>query len=107
MLSEHPDPDLDERQDPVLVLGDESNHVERPAPAPVVTIPVRLVAAGPEPVATPRMVRVRVLANYRVMHEGKAFIGGETLSIPAEKAEKWLQFGFVEPAKVSQKKKAI
>jgi hypothetical protein len=35
--------------------------------------------------------------------EGKAYIGGETLCVPAETAERWLKFRFVE--KVSRGKK--
>jgi hypothetical protein len=41
-------------------------------------------------------VKVRVCDRYRVVWEGKAFIGGETLSVPAETAERWLKFRFVE-----------
>jgi hypothetical protein len=44
--------------------------------------------------ATP--VKVRVLANYRVCHEGKAYVGGETLEIPRDEAhEIWIQSGWV------------
>jgi hypothetical protein len=48
-------------------------------------------------------VKVRVCDRYRVVHEGKAFIGGETLCVPAETADRWLKFRFVE--KVSRGKK--
>jgi hypothetical protein len=48
-------------------------------------------------------VNVRVCDRYRVVWEGKAFIGGETLCVPAETAERWLKFRFVE--KVSRGKK--
>jgi hypothetical protein len=48
-------------------------------------------------------VTVRVCDRYRVVWDGKAFIGGETLSVPAETAERWLKFRFVE--KVSRGKK--
>src|SRR5271163_3532663 len=41
-------------------------------------------------------VKVRVCDRYRVVWEGKAFIGGETLCVPAETAERWLKFRFVE-----------
>ena len=41
-------------------------------------------------------IKVRVLGNYRVVHEGKAFIGGEVLEIPDDKEHQvWLQAGFV------------
>jgi len=104
MLSEYHDSDLDERREPVLFPGDESNRVERPAPAPVVTIPVRLVAAAPEPVAaTPRMVRVRVLANYRVLHDRKPYVGGDVLSVPEDKANQWIKARIVEPIKTRRK----
>jgi hypothetical protein len=48
-------------------------------------------------------VKVRVVNRYRVVWEGKAYIGGETLCVPAETAERWLKFRFVE--KVSRGKK--
>jgi hypothetical protein len=41
-------------------------------------------------------VKVRVVNRYRVVWDGKAYIGGETLSVPAETAERWLKFRFVE-----------
>jgi hypothetical protein len=41
-------------------------------------------------------IRVRVVGNYRVVHEGKAYIGGEVLEIPDDAEHKiWLQSGFV------------
>jgi hypothetical protein len=48
-------------------------------------------------------VKVRVVHRYRVVWEGKAFIGGETLSVPAETAERWLKFKFVEKASRGKK----
>jgi hypothetical protein len=47
--------------------------------------------------ATEAPVKVRVVNRYRVVWEGKAFIGGEIVSVPAETAERWLKFKFVEP----------
>ena len=103
MLSGYDDSDPDGRHEPVMFPGDESNRVEQPAPAPVVTIPVRLVAAGPEPVATtPQMVRVRVLANYRVVHK-RPYVGGDVLSVPEDKANQWIKARIVEPVKTRRK----
>src|SRR5271156_825228 len=47
-------------------------------------------------VAEKAPVKVRVVNRYRVVWDGKAYIGGETLSVPADTAERWLKFRFVE-----------
>jgi hypothetical protein len=50
-------------------------------------------AAAENPAAS---IRVKVVGNYRVVHEGRAYIGGETLEIPDDAEHKtWLQCGFV------------
>ena len=42
-------------------------------------------------------IKVKVVGNYRVVHEGRAYIGGEVLEIPDDAEHKiWLQSGFVE-----------
>jgi len=54
-------------------------------------------AAIKDAVEAPKeLVKVRVVNRYRVVWEGKAFIGGETLCVPAETAKRWLKFRFVE-----------
>jgi hypothetical protein len=73
-----------------------------PEPAAVVT-PVAVAIKDAQKDAAKALVKVRVCDRYRVVWEGKAFIGGETLSIPADTAERWLKFKFVE--KVSRGKK--
>jgi hypothetical protein len=54
----------------------------------------KVIKEAVENPATP--IRVKVVGNYRVVHEGKAYIGGEVLEIPDDAEHKiWLQSGFV------------
>jgi hypothetical protein len=62
------------------------------------SVTAKLVKAAEEKPSTP--VKVKVVAPYRVCHEGKAFVGGDTLEIPDDKDHKiWLQSGWVQPVK--------
>jgi hypothetical protein len=54
----------------------------------------RVIKEAEENPAAP--IRVKVVGNYRVLHEGKAYIGGEVLEVPDDAEHKiWLQCGFV------------
>lgn len=58
--------------------------------------------------ATVTTVRVKVLAPYRVCHQGVAYVGGQTVTVPAAVANRWLADRSVElaparPKPVSQK----
>jgi hypothetical protein len=45
-------------------------------------------------------VTVKVVAPYRVMHDGKPYVGGDVLEVPNDKEhEIWLKSGWVEPVK--------
>jgi hypothetical protein len=83
-------PIVDSPVDPVEFISPEP-------PAVVSSAAAAIKDAPKEP------VKVRVVNRYRVVWEGKAYIGGETLCVPAETAERWLKFRFVE--KVSRGKK--
>jgi hypothetical protein len=63
------------------------------SPEPPVVVSSAAAAIKDAPKAP---VKVRVCDRYRVVWEGKAYIGGETLCVPAETAERWLKFRFVE-----------
>lgn len=70
-------------------------------PASVVFVspePPAVVSSAAEAIrnAPKEPVKVRVINRYRVVWDGKAYIGGETLSVPADTAERWLKFKFVE-----------
>jgi hypothetical protein len=73
-----------------------------PEPPEVVSPPAAALEDA-QKAAAKAPVKVRVCDRYRVVWEGKTFIGGETLSVPAETAERWSKFRFVE--KVSRGKK--
>jgi hypothetical protein len=73
-----------------------------PDPPPVLSS-VAQAAKDAAEAAAKAPVKVRVCDRYRVVWEGKAFIGGETLSVPAETAERWLKFRFVEKASRGKK----
>ena len=82
------DPAQGKGPEPVVFL--ESQPVKFPSPAAVL-----LAAAEKDASGTP--VRVRVIAPYRVCREGKPFVGGQTLSVPAATAETWIKSGWVMP----------
>src|SRR5260370_21870539 len=63
-------------------------------PAPVVAT----VAAVEKDTSGPP-VRVRIVAPYRVCHEGKHFVGGQIASVPAATAEHWTKMKWAEPVK--------
>jgi len=43
-------------------------------------------------------VKVRVRDNLRVVHQSRAFVGGETLELPMSTAATWIRNGWVERA---------
>jgi hypothetical protein len=46
---------------------------------------------------SPAPIRVKVVGNYRVTHQGVAYIRDEVLEVPDDAEHKaWLQAGFVE-----------
>ena len=57
-----------------------------------------------EKAAASDTVKVKVVAPYRVVHEGKPFVGGDAVMVPAELAENWIKAKWVERVTVSQKK---
>jgi hypothetical protein len=75
------------------------------SPPTIVPSPLAAVIAAAEREDSGKPVRVRVIAPYRVCHEGKPFVGGQTLSVPAPTAEKWTKANWVEPVRVSRKGK--
>lgn len=57
-----------------------------------------LIKEAQEKPAAP--IKVKVAGNYRVVHDGKPFIGGDVLEIPDDKEHKiWLQSGWVTKEK--------
>lgn len=86
-------PFKDEQVDPVTFVS---------APEEPVVSSAAAAIKGAEKAATKAPVKVRVCNRYRVVWDGRAYIGGETLSVPADTAERWLKFKFVE--KVSRGK---
>ncbi|HXY65905.1 MAG TPA: hypothetical protein VEI45_16500 [Mycobacterium sp.] len=54
--------------------------------------------------AVPEIVKVRVLKPYRVVWEGKPYVGGDVVEIPSDTAKSWIGSKWVEPVPVSQKK---
>jgi len=91
------DPVQGKEPDPVMFIESPSR-VLFPSPVAAVIAAAEKDAAG-EP------VRVRIIAPYRVSHEGKSFVGGQTASVPTATAQTWIKSGWVEPVKVSQKRK--
>lgn len=53
---------------------------------------------------TPELVKVRVRENFRVVHEGNPYVGGDVLEVPNDgTTQTWLTAKWVEPVTVSQK----
>jgi hypothetical protein len=48
-------------------------------------------------------VKVKVVAPYRVIHEGKPYVGGDVVDVPTDTANTWLKSKWAEP--VSQRGK--
>jgi hypothetical protein len=67
----------------------------RPVTAASLAIKEAEVAA-----ARTRKIKVRVNNPYRVIHEGNAFVGGQTLSVPDDlELSRWIESGWVTKVK--------
>lgn len=77
--------------------------------APIANAPVRPPALEPaekssaalaveeaQRCALSKPVKVKVLPRLRVVHEGKPYVGGSTLTVSAAKADHWIKHKFVE-----------
>ena len=79
--------------DPVTFVGDNGEEERRPA-----SVAALINSAEAEVRAAP--VKVRVNKPYRVIHEGKAFVGGQTLTVPNDVIHsRWLDAGWVTKVK--------
>jgi hypothetical protein len=56
--------------------------------------------------ATAEPVKVKVVENFRVVHEGKPYAGGDVVEVPAETANLWIKSKWVELVPVSKKASA-
>jgi hypothetical protein len=56
--------------------------------------------------ATAEPVKVKVVENFRVVHEGKPYVGGDVVEIPAELASLWIKSKWVALVPVSKKASA-
>jgi hypothetical protein len=52
-----------------------------------------------------KQIKVKVLAPYRVCHEGEAFTDGDTVSVPEKRAQEWEDAGWVKPVTSTSTKK--
>lgn len=43
--------------------------------------------------------KVKVVAPYRITHEGKRYSDGDVLTVPSETADTWLKAGWAEKEK--------
>jgi hypothetical protein len=51
-----------------------------------------------------KTIKVKVLAPYRVCHDGEAYVGGDTASVPEKVGQEWEQSGWVERVTSTAKK---
>jgi hypothetical protein len=83
----HPDDVEESISSPVFIELDTEPEKE-------ISMAARSIKAAVENPST--SIRVKVVGNYRVVSEGRAYIGGEVLEIPDDAEHKvWLQSGFV------------
>ena len=47
--------------------------------------------------------KVKVIAPYRVCHEGNAYVGGDAVTVPAEIADHWLRHKWAAPVPTRSK----
>jgi hypothetical protein len=88
-------------KEPAQGKDDPVVFVETPQPVVVSSLSAAMAMAAAEKDASGPPKRVRVVAPYRVCHEGKSFVGGQIVSVPAAKADTWIKAGWVKP--VAQK----
>jgi hypothetical protein len=55
------------------------------------------------PEKTVKTVKVKVLAPWRVCHDGEAFTDGDTLTVPESVAKEWEEAGWVKPVTTTKK----
>jgi hypothetical protein len=84
--------DLEAGKSPEPMVVTMSPRALFPSPVAAMTTEAEKEASGPP-------VRVRVIAPYRVCHEGKHFVGGQTASVPAATAEHWTKMKWAAPVK--------
>ncbi len=48
-----------------------------------------------KPEVKKRVKRIRVVGNYRVVHDGAAYVGGDMPEVPEALAREWLRAGWV------------
>jgi hypothetical protein len=73
--------------------------------------PVRLPSAAMALAETQKAVagepvKVRVIDNYRVSHEGAAYVAPDVVTVPADKAHLWLKSKWVELVQVQKRKES-
>jgi hypothetical protein len=59
------------------------------------SMPARLIKASTEQQST-KPVTVRVSDRWRVVHDGKPYVKGDTLTVPENVAEEWERCRWVE-----------
>jgi hypothetical protein len=70
-----------------------------PEVKPVTSLPLQVAQA--EAAAAP--IKVRVNKPYRVVHDGKVYLGGQTLTVPNDLIHaRWLDAGWVTKVKGSK-----
>jgi hypothetical protein len=91
--------DKETTEEPIPQFGDPVTFIEAPRetrPASVAAMQIKEVEA--QAAAAP--IKVKVNAPYRVIHEGKAFVGGQTLTVPNDVIHsRWLDAGWVTKVK--------
>jgi hypothetical protein len=51
-----------------------------------------------------KTVRIKVIDRWRVVHDGKPYVKGDTLTVPESLAKEWEEAGYVKPVGATAKK---
>lgn len=83
------------------IYDDESDY--RPEPPAVRAVPTVLIKkGGPDMVkdkpTSDKPVKVRVSDRWSVVHEGKRYVLGDTVTVPESLADEWIRNHWVERA---------
>jgi hypothetical protein len=53
--------------------------------------------------ATEKTVKVRVQPTYRVVHDTKEYVEGQTVTVPEHQANEWESYGYVQRVTTTKK----
>ena len=85
-----------------VIVPDEPSDDFRADPS-VVATPARIIKQGDPKVivedkSAEKPVKVKVIGRWSVVHEGRRYVQGDTVTVPESLADEWLRSHWVEKA---------